>query len=538
MTLLAELNVTKIGSWKDRAGQVVWKDTDAVETDVEWASSNILYLSLEGFVGDHYWDEYIATLTPPQYSMAKEHGGYCKMSFGSLSVSPGAFASTLWPPPTSFNLSFFYTATTEGAKETLFLGVAHLAEIGTEAITYDLYGTELDADLLLDATDYDGNTVVLPRGFGTVEYQKATRLADVAGAPTYHKAYIPGTSLAKAITAFSDATGGEVNAACASHGFSTNDNITIEGAFGSSGGAGYHYNGTHVITKVDANNYKFTATWVADAAAGHAYDNDNKADYILVYDDGVPIPGNVTDNGDGTFSLSANPVGEITIGGIGEDSTLSTIIDWACKPGRLNQNYDSSLAASPSPDINFWASSQRVLIEFVSNLCSIHLHLCYINTDTQTLYLVDLDTDNGTRTLTEFDFFSAQYQYEPPIAQITAKWTKRVAVNETIGKYVKNEDYETVQKSSYSYGEEWELEPFHNVSSEIDTALATIITNMHKPRIKVPLPLLGSLPVPGEKITLTDTKLRHNTTAVFRCRNVIYDFEQDEIFVEGEGTIT
>ena len=61
MTLLAELNITKIGTFKDRAGEVVWKDT----TDVIWAGSNILYVSLEGFAGEHYWDELIATITPP-----------------------------------------------------------------------------------------------------------------------------------------------------------------------------------------------------------------------------------------------------------------------------------------------------------------------------------------------------------------------------------------------------------------------------------------------------------------------------------------
>ena len=453
MALLAELNVTKIGTWKDRAGEVVWKDT----TDVVWTSSNVLYVSLEGFVGDHYWDEYIATLTPPQYTMSREYGGYVRMSFGSLSISPDAFQASLWPPPVSFLITFYYTATTEGAKETLFSGIAHIAQINRESVTYDLYGEELDADLLLETTDYNGETVVLPRAFGTIQHQQPVRLADVGGEPTYHKGYVTGV----------------------------------------------------VVTN-----------W-------------------HVYDDGVNIDANVTDLGDGSFSLSASPVGEVTISGIGADgTTLSTIVSWACGPAWLNQNYDSSLARAPSPDINFWASSQRVLIEFISDLCAVHTHLSYINSNTQTLYLVDLATDNGTRTLTEFDFFSAQYCYEPPIAQITAKWIKREAVEETVGKYIKDIDHETVQKSNYSYGEELELQPFHNVKADIDTALANIITNIHKPRIRVPLPLLGSLPVPGESITLTDTSLRHDTTAVFRCRNVTYSFGDDEVMVEGEGTIT
>ena len=453
MALLAELNVTKIGTWKDRAGEVVWKDTD----DVVWKGSNVLFLSLEGFLGDHYWDEYIATFTPPQYSMAKGYGGHCKMSFGSLSVSPDTFEATLWPPPVSFNVSFFYTATTEGAKETLFSGVAYLAAIGREEITYDLYGEDLDADLLLEETNYDGDTVVLPRAFGVIQHQQPVRLADVGGKPTYHKAYVTGTK-----------------------------------------GVNWH-----------------------------------------VFDDGVDVDANATDLGNGSFTLSAGPVGEVTISGTGAaGTTLSTILTWACDPARLNQNYDSSFARAPSPDINYWASSQRVLIEFTSDLCSVHTHLTYINTNTQTLFLVALESDNGSRTLTEFDFFAVQYSYEPPVAQITVEWIMREAVEETIGKYIKDEDHNTFQKSSYPYGEEWDLKPFHNVRVDIDTMLSNIITNIHKPRMRVPLPLLGSLPVPGEKITLTDTSLRHSTTAVFHCRNITYDFTQDEIMVTGEGTIT
>ena len=453
MALLAEFNVSKIGTWKDRAGEVVWKDT----ADVVWASSNVLYLSLEGFLGDHYWDEYIATITPPQYAMAKDYGGFCKMTFGSFSVSPDAFAASLWPPPINFDIAFYYTGTTEAAKETLFIGTAHLSDIDGEAVTYDLYGATLEASLLLETTDYDEETVVMPRGFGTIQHQQPIRLADVSGKPTYHKGYLSGT-----------------------------------------------------IPGTDYN----------------------------IYDDGVDINSNVTDNGDGTFSLSASPVGEVTISGTGAATTLSGIISWACAPAFLNKNFDSSLARSPSPNINYWAASQRILIEFVSDLCALHTHLSYINPSTETLYLIDMNTDNGSRTLTEFDFFAASYTYLTPIAQLTADWIKREAVEETIGKYIKEIDHKTTQSSIYPYGDERDIEPMHDVKSEIDTALTNIITNQHKPRMRVPLPLIGSLPVPGESITLTDISLKHNTTAVFRCRNVNYNFAQNEIIVEGEGTIS
>ena len=451
MPLLAELNVTKIGTWKDRAGQVVWQDTD----DVKWASGTVLLVSLEGFVGDHYWDDYIATLTPPQYQMAKPYGGYCRMGFGTLQLSPDAFnESSLWVPPVSFDVIFYYTGTTEGAKEVLFSGVAHIAGMDRTSCTYDLYGEALDADLLLEETNYDGDSVPLPRAFGTVQHQQPVRLADVGGKPTYHKAYLTGTK-----------------------------------------GADWH-----------------------------------------VYDDGVNVDANVTDNGDGTFSLSAGPVGEVTVSGVGEDSTLSDIVEWACDPSRLNQNFDNANAESPSPGVNFWASSQRVLVEWLSELSATRTHLFYIKDET--LYLVDLDVDNGSRSLTEGDIFIPRYDYEPPVALITARWTKREAVEETIGKYIKEVKHETSQSSDYKYGEERDLEMYHDVKASIDTLLTDILTILHKPRMRVPLPSLGSLPDPGEAISFTDESMVRDMSVSFRCRNVTYDFDSDEVVVEGEGALS
>jgi len=451
MPLLAELNVTKIGTWKDRAGQVVWQDTD----DVKWASGNVLFVSLEGFVGDVYWDDYIATLTPPQYQMAEKHGGYCRMGFGSLLLSLEAFdTSTLWAPPVSFNIIFYYTGSTEGAKEVLFTGVAYIAGMDRTTCTYDLYGEALDADLLLEETNYDGDSVPLPRAFGTVQHQQPVRLADVAGKPTYHKAYLSGTK-----------------------------------------GVDWH-----------------------------------------VFDDGVDIDANVTDLGNGTFSLSASPVGEVTVSGVGEDSTLSDIAEWACDPARLNQNYNNTYAESPSPAVNWWASSQRVLVEFLSGLADTRTHLFYIKDEI--LYLIDMEVDNGSRSLTEGDIFEPQYDYEPPVAMIKARWQKREAVEETIGKYIKTIEHETSQASAYKYGAERDMEMYHDVKAEIDTLLSDILTIIHKPRMRVPVPLLGSLPVPGEAISYTDESMVRDMSVSFRCRNVTYDFDTDEVFVEGEGALS
>jgi len=74
--------------------------------------------------------------------------------------------------------------------------------------------------------------------------------------------YLTSPSLDKDITAFSDAGGGEVQAACEGHGFVDDDKVTISGTT--------NYNGTFNITKVDADNFKFTDTWVSDDGTGSA----------------------------------------------------------------------------------------------------------------------------------------------------------------------------------------------------------------------------------------------------------------------------
>lgn len=62
------------------------------------------------------------------------------------------------------------------------------------------------------------------------------------------------------ITAFADAGGGEVTVTAASHGLVERQGITIAGTT--------NYNGTYVISYVDANNFKITVTWVSDDATG------------------------------------------------------------------------------------------------------------------------------------------------------------------------------------------------------------------------------------------------------------------------------
>jgi hypothetical protein len=120
-----------------------------------------------------------------------------------------------------------------------------------------------------------------------------------------------------------------------------------------------------------------------------------------VFDDGVNIDSKVTDNGDGTFRLSVYPVGEVTISGTGEYSTLAEIFAWACGAARLNLSLDTSLARSPSPSLAYWAGGQAAIIDFLSDISAFFNHLFFIRR--KTLYLVAMEEDYDTRTQTEHD---------------------------------------------------------------------------------------------------------------------------------------
>lgn len=263
-----------------------------------------------------------------------------------------------------------------------------------------------------------------------------------------------------------------------------------------------------------------------------------------VFDDGVDICSNITRVGNNVFELSATPVGEVTISGIGTVSTVEEVFDWACGASYLNLTLASSEARAISPRISYWANSQEKVIDFLSSIAAYNTHLFY--TSASTLTLVDMFVNNSSRTLTEFDFFPAQYSYHLPTKKITANWTIGEAgewayaatKDNPAAVYVKRTDKELVVGSDYSYGNEIEITPYHYDMTTISTALNKILTILHKPKCNIRLPLQGDLPNPGEKLSWTDTAHNVSTDMFINARTLHYNFTTDEIVIEGEGEIT
>jgi len=425
-------------------------------------------VSMEGNDPDYEWTynwkPYVISFDSPQYQLARAWGGYCQLGFGSIELSPDLFSSE-WPPPVSNDITIKYTSTNDDSPETFFTGVAHLRSITQDSIIYDLFGEKYDIDLLAEDTDYSGNTVPLPRAFGSVSYVNPVRLADVGGKPTYHKGYVAGTK-----------------------------------------GTDWH-----------------------------------------VFDDGVDIDGNVTDNGDGTFSLSATPVGQVSISGTGKYGTgvndeLTSIMEWACGASYLNETYADTYARASQPSVAHWAGNQRKILDFLSDLCAFFTHLFYI--DSSGLHLVDMKLDNGSSIYTEFEYMPSAYEYAPPVSLFSSEWTEREpgewvasggGAPTAAAVYVKETVMSTSKTSSYAYGSEEQIEPYQATESDITTALTDIESFIHKPGCNLKIPLAGSLPSPGEKLSWTDTSLGQSTDIWIRARTIKYNFNDEEIIIEGEG---
>jgi hypothetical protein len=264
----------------------------------------------------------------------------------------------------------------------------------------------------------------------------------------------------------------------------------------------------------------------------------------IVLDDGVDVTANAVNNGNGTFSLTVAPVGEVTVVGIDTPyHTLISFFRWACEPDRLNLKFDSSLAVLCL--IKRWVPNQQTLLQFLSNLAAWNRHLFYIKDGT--LYLVWMDSDNGTATYTQNDIGPVTYSMNAPLSSIHAKWEQRIPVEETIGKYVKTYDREGSVASAYPYGDKMEVAQYStdlNDSTAVRTVLTNILSDIHKDNATIPIPMAAGLPVPGKSITWTEPAESaggahvRGVTGTIRARTIVYDFANYVYKITGEGTIS
>ena len=455
-------------------------------------NGTLYYISMEGIALTHYWDAYVVRFDPPQYQMTELYGGYIRPGFGIIAFSHDLFASE-WPPPANMTVSAYYTATTEASKQLLFTSITHLKTINREVIEYEFYSPSYTTTIPEVGSDLATNGGFASDTAGWTPDANAT-LTSVAG------------------------------------GYSGNCLKLASGV----GGDGYCYQqyASFVATKmyrldfwvkdIDVSTPKFTVHvndqndmtgiyWLEGSASTAQADWKG---YSYTFE-AQGTTANIILRGETSKNVYFDSVALYRVTDF--DDTLVNVATWFCNAARLNLTLDSTYARAASPTVKFTLSGEQIAVNLLSDICAFFTHMFYISSGT--LYLIDMLLDAGSMTITEFDFFPSEYFYEVPIA------------------IAKTDNY--VSTSSYPYGSEVSFPiEFINTQAEIEAALANVITVMNLARCNLRLPFIGSFPTPGKKVSWTDTSLGEDTDVYIRARTFMYDFENEEVIIEGEGVLT
>jgi len=218
-----------------------------------------------------------------------------------------------------------------------------------------------------------------------------------------------------------------------------------------------------------------------------------------------------------SYSLYGPSYDETVASATAYNDTLNVILNTILTGIAEIDAIDTTYARASSPNVTYTTSGIQLAIELASAIAQFYSHLIYVSGTTA--YLVDLKLDNGSRTLTEFQFFaSPNYWYKPPVS------LARCAT--------------FIRSSSYPYGQELSVTAYHTTEANINTALDDIIALENAPRLNFGIPMIaGNFPALGEKVTLPDTAHVDDLSSWIRARKLRYDFINDMVNIEGEGAV-
>ena len=493
--------------------------------------STLYYLSQEGIALTHWWDNKVISFTAPKYQMRDQNGGYVELSFGSIEFSQDLF-SVSWPPPRTITVEVLYTTTTEEAAESFFVGTGYMTNHDIESITYDLYNQSYEQKLLEENITY--NTV---QSLGTTDGTTTNKLIDSTASFLLNDINIGDTVYNRTDRASTIIVS-----------IDSDTQITLTNDIFTSGEEYFIGLPEPLPRAFGTITYREPVRLPDDISTGYqVYDLADIQGTLgvdwFVYDDGIDVCSNVTAIANNTFQYTVSPYGTLSISGTGSLLTLKDICEWACESSKLNLSFVHTYDRTISPNINYWANTQELLIDFLSNIATWNTHLFYIKSSTFTL--VDLLLDNSSRTITEWDYFKAPYGYPAPISKITSTWQNRIAGTwsnpantEPAATYVKEYEQTHSVESGYAYGENQDITPYSDVISDIETASNNILIIKHRIKSDITIPLQNNLPVPGEKISWVDESFFDTLNIWIRARDITYDFDNEEITISGEGGVS
>lgn len=218
------------------------------------------------------------------------------------------------------------------------------------------------------------------------------------------------------------------------------------------------------------------------------------------------------------YGLYGTEYDETVIPGTQYSDNLNSVITEILTDIAEISSVNTDNARSPSPAVSMLTTGERVAIELASEMAAFFGHMFYI--DGGTAYLIDMLSYNESRSLTEFEFFfGVPIENAVPVSSAATSSYART--------------------SDYPYGKKVTVTAFHDTEANINDALDDILTILNKPRAVIQMPFSDTaLPVPGEKISWTDTAQGQDTTVEICARKFRYDFSQRIVEIEGEGAIS
>jgi len=480
----------------------------------------------------HSWKPYIKSFTPPSWRMATQHGGMRRFGGGSFTLSARLFRDLgVWPPPALANTTAKNTETTEEAAVELFSSTVYLVSYNNTDVKYDIREPEYPQMLLDQAIDYDGNDVDLPRAIGPVTHVTLVRLEnDGAGRPRYHLGGAQVGTTAIEIIGFSSASGGAATRVITdgAHGFSNDDTVYIVGSD--------NFDDGHVASDASGSSFVIPVAFAQETLpiSAQCY----KAGAISIHDDGVPIP--AIFNGDNTVSLTADPVGLVTMIATGAQTTLSELADWCTTRLEISTFTDTN-GRDPSPELSRWETSQQTVVDFLDKACQSSTHLFDIKNDELTL--VCLFKDNGSRTLTNHQFRRrAEYGKPNPVKKLVCEWQTQYHkvgwVNDDgsggQSHFIATEDHK-IEEPLHPDGQEKTIDVFHTREAQVRSALICIRSIYERDRATIAINMDAGMPASGENFSWEDITLPVDVPGFVRVRDVDLDFSKNKIVISGEG---
>ncbi|MDH5559408.1 MAG: hypothetical protein OEY59_00975 [Deltaproteobacteria bacterium] len=260
---------------------------------------------------------------------------------------------------------------------------------------------------------------------------------------------------------------------------------------------------------------------------------------LEVYDDGVLVNSNIKDAPveEDHFLLEPKPVGEVRIKGISRyGGTLLDIFSFACGIDRLNLTLEAQYARNPSPIVSFYVSEQIRVIDFLDQISAAYSHMFYIKGNS--LVLVDMLGDNGTLSLSDFEYFSSSYRYKSPVKRLISQWSYlENGINQKgMPLYLTRQKSQFVESNQF-FGLQKDIKVFpqEENNSLILGQLSDIAEILNRPEASLRLPFDYGLVKPGTRIDFLDNNLFQATTVYLHARTIQYDFDSEEVSVVGEG---